>query len=747
MFHRRLRMFLWVLSLAVAGLLARSLQLQVMARGQYGDEPRELTRRVRYIDPPRGDIRDRNGVVLATDEACIDVCVDYRAITSDPDEKWMRQVAVERLRQRVGREYDELPRGKRRRMIEAELPAIRSDIDGMWVLLAEVSEKSRAEIDEIRQAIVQKVEMRRRQAWDRQHQRTVRKQQVQSDSWWRQWLVGNTEEIGDGEGLHGFDLIVSEQTEAHPILRNVDAATNNTLGKQLGKLPGLTLRGGATRRYPMGDVACHVIGRLGKVTRDDLDQDPNPNEELRKYFPNDLIGRSGVEAMAEQPLRGMRGKMEYQAGSQSATAPASVPERGRDVVLSIDATFQREVAELFRNARTVYAGGVERRHVMHGAAVVIDVPTAEVLALVSYPTFDLNRFNEMYPRLVIDDINTPLLNRATQAQLEPGSSIKPVVGMAAVAAGVTRLDEGLACQGYLVINGTRYAEGRCWVASKFGTLLGGHVANHPVPWEDPLPPPYLLHMPDALQRSCNTYFEVMADRMKLEGLSRWFEVFGLGQRTGLGIEESAGRLPKDYTGPNKRMTTWFAGIGQGQITATPIQMANVAATIARDGVWMAPILIAGQRGPRRELPIPKDAVAAVREGMVKVVNTRAGTGNELRRDDIVIAGKTGTAQAARKSVPIRDENGKIMRDERGQVRRRFLEPSTRDHPNPEAPWYLGTGREERELNHAWFIGYAPAHRPRIAFAVMVEYGGSGGITAAGIAKDVIELGVQHGYLK
>lgn len=742
MFHRRLRIFLWVLALVTAGLLFRALQLQVLGSEKYQVDAGEAMKRIRLTETVRGSILDRNGVVLAADEACMDVCVDYRAITSEPDEKWMRLVAAERLRRTGGREYDDLPRSRRRKMIDEQVPAVRVDIGRMWQLLAAVSEQSSTQIDGIRQSIVQKVELRRRQVWMRQMQRATERRRDEPESWLRQWLLADAP---GGESERDFDLVVSEQTEAHPILRNVDPATYNMLGKQLDQLPGLVLRSGTTRRYPLGDIACHIIGRQAKVTREDLKEDPGFGDDLRRYQYNDLVGRSGIEAMAEQQLRGTRGRIESIVGKEGPVS--SLPSRrGEDVRLSIDAKLQEELTTLYREAKTQYADGKIEKHVMHGAAVVIDVPTGEVRALVSYPTYDLNRFDELYAKLVIDDINTPLLNRATQAQLEPGSVIKPVVALAALASGVMRLDEGLQCHGFLVINGVKYAEGRCWVQSKFARQLGGRCENHPVPWDDPLPPPYLLRVPDALQRSCNTFFETLADRLKLDGLSRWFKVFGLGQRTGIGIEESAGRLPDSYAGANRRMTTWFAGIGQGSITATPIQMANIAATIARDGVWTAPTLLAGQRPERRDLGLPRDAVAAVKEGMVRVVNTHAGTGNELQRKDYVIAGKTGTAQAARRSVPIRDEDGKIVLDANGRVARRFLVPSTRERPNPEAPWYRGTGPEEADLAHAWFIGFAPAHKPQIAFAVMVEYGGSGGITAADIAKDVIEACIQHGYL-
>src|SRR5690606_27172933 len=135
-----------------------------------------------------------------------------------------------------------------------------------------------------------------------------------------------------------------------------------------------------------------------------------------------------------------------------------------------------------------------------------------------------------------------------------------------------------------------------------------------------------------------------------------------------------------------------------------------------------------------------------KDGMVRVANTRAGTGNKLHRDDLLIAAKTGTAQAAKFSVPVRDETGDYLKDERGRVVRRLLEPSTTGNPNPEAIWYRAFGENGKDLSHGWIVGYAPADNPKIALAVMVEYGGSGGNTAADIAQRTIEACIEHGYL-
>jgi penicillin-binding protein 2 len=197
-----------------------------------------------------------------------------------------------------------------------------------------------------------------------------------------------------------------------------------------------------------------------------------------------------------------------------------------------------------------------------------------------------------------------------------------------------------------------------------------------------------------------------------------------------------------------RSDTWFSGIGQSQVLATPLQMANVAATIARRGVWIRPHLLVDESRDvaRRDLRLNPAALDACLTGMINVVNSPAGTGTILHRDDFLVAAKTGTAQAAKFNLLKYDENGKPARDEKGRLEREFFEPSTPEAPNRKMPWYRGAGNSGKELGHAWFIGFAPAVNPKIAFAVLVEYGGSGGKDAGPVAQAILDACLEHGYL-
>jgi penicillin-binding protein 2 len=324
--------------------------------------------------------------------------------------------------------------------------------------------------------------------------------------------------------------------------------------------------------------------------------------------------------------------------------------------------------------------------------------------------------------------------------------MKPLIGLAGVSAGILGVRDTIECTGYLVIGGKKYDMGRCWTMTKF------NVGHHTVPWQDPHPNGF-LNLEDAIQRSCNVYFETIGDRLKIDGLSQWMLRFGLGRPTGLGIAEASGRIPGQFNLPSylRRSTSWFASIGQGKVGATPIQMANVAATIARDGIWRRPRLLVTPMpatGPAEaaDLGLDRGALAAVRRGMVKVVNTRGGTAKDNQRDDVLVAGKTGTAEAAPFTYRLRDEFGNLVYDAQGRVVRQELSLSTPANPNPLARWYRGSGNDHTQRNHAWFMGFAPADKPAVAFIVMVEYGGSGGEVAGPIADGLITAAIKHGYV-
>ena len=754
MFERRLKIFLMLLFAVTGVLVLRAAQVQVVQREEWREKAALTMMHSRSTETIRGNIVDFKDRIVAMDRPCIDACIDFRALTDPPEPKWVRAVALERLISLRGEAYKSLPRAKRIEALNAEVAQVEADIRAMWDRLADVSGVPREKILETRAGIVHKVMMRRRAVWYRNYHQAVKEfAEREPAPAWRRWLVDEAAEAPQEEDF--AKLVVAEELQDHPVLKAVDNPVQNELRKHIEDYPGLELRPGTERHYPFMDAGCHLLGSLARVDREDLKKDPNlGKDERRQYYPNDLIGRGGIEGLAEPLLRGSRGKIVTIEGVERPEARIE-PEPGRNVKLSIDFELQKDIMELFGSALVLNEFTNPKSYdkvEMHGGVVVLDVKTGAVRALVSAPTFDLNQFDEKYDELVADELNLPLLNRATQVAREPGSTVKPVVGLAGIAQGVVGVNDGIECTGFMEVNGRRFSSGKCWTQGMF------NIGHHQVPYKAPHVDGHLTFA-DAVERSCNVYFETVGDRLRMDGLSQWYTRFGLGRRTGLGIPEVAGSLPSAYKDgiAGLRFATWISSIGQGTTLATPVQMANVAATIARDGVWMRPRLLEpgqdlpapdAQFGPDRvDLGLPRAAVLAAQEGMRRVVNNEAGTGKQVRRDDLVIAGKTGTAQAARIKVKVRDKSGKEVLDAKGNPKMEFLHPSSPLSPNLKAPWYRGFGKEGTDLKHSWYIGFAPADNPKIAFAVMLEYGGSGGTGAGLIAKDVINLLVERGYLE
>lgn len=789
MFERRLKIFLLVLGLAVGGLLVRAAQLQIVQRDYWKREASDELKKVRYLETDRGAIVDRKGRELAADRPCVDACVDYRAIIYPADPKWLLDVAGERLRTRMGDAWTHTSKKQREKLEEAEAPKVQKDIDAMWERLAELSGKPIEEIATTRQDILQRVELRKRFAWHHAYMSAVKKGGGAPDeSSVEKWLEPGED---DAAPIDNFKINVAEETAPHVILHAISLDIQNELGRHSERYPGLFLRPGLHRYYPFEDSACHVLGHMGKVNHEDMEKDPDQSDPRRKYLPNDDIGRGGLEWLCEPALRGTLGRVTSIYGEESSQSTEQ-PIPGQTVHTTIDIDLQQEIEEFFAKPKLHDPGGrpdpqtgeypeIAGPAVLHGAAVLLDVKTNQVLALVSSPTYDLNRFDEDYQKLHDDLFNEPLRDRATESQLEPGSTMKPLVGLSAITSGILGVNEGIECTGYLILPWGKNPHrqftriGRCWVASMFETQLrnaGMSPAHHPVPWASPHKghdgnPDGFLTYSDALERSCNVFFETVADRMGMDRLSDWMSRFGIGRRTGIGIEEYKGRLPRDASVHfgDRRITGFLSGIGQGYVAATPIQMANIAATIARGGIWMRPHLIApdpatGQmprvragamEGPDVvDLHLDPKAVAACHLGMINVVNSLGGTGRMAHMNNLLVAGKTGTAQAAPFKVLERDDNGKPMLDADGNRQYKTFQPCTTDNPDNvgcELAWYRGTGTKDNyKLDHAWMIGFAPANNPKIAFAVLVEYGGSGGGAAADVVKASLDACIAHKYL-
>ena len=786
MFENRTRIVLACLVLGCLALLVRAGQLQIAQSGEWQQIAADALQRTTLTETTRGRILDRRGEVLAHDVPCNDAAVAYWFVKEPVDPDQLERLARDFARKTPG--YYEAEPAEQVRRVEEQTPVALAALDAFWQKLADVGNVPAQEIAQTRQTTMQRIDQRRTDVVFRRFQRALAEHEQEDLSpWWRRWLLGEADAPPE---MAQFEEPIADEEQAHVILRDLTNEQYIALVKYKADLPktleeALVLRASRTRRYPYNAVSAQVIGRVAEVAEEDLKADPDLANERRRYLPGDLAGKTGLEAMAERALRGDRGRLDHDLENEKTTV-AHEPAAGTDVKSTLDAALSRDIAEAFNhvdfkwpNEPGVASSELYETGPMLGSAVVIDVQSGGVLAMVSVPSYDPNRFKEIYDELERDEINRPQLNRAVGFAAVPGSTVKPLVGLAGVTEGVIGATEPIHCDGYfhahipgrdVIHYNTAY---RCWTAKMYGNYAAaqqhqGGSDPHPTaalhPWGAPAPGD--ITFADALQRSCNVYFHNVATRLTLPKLDDWFGRFGLGKPTGVGLPEKAGLVPADI--PASELAegwympwrhAWWASIGQGYLQTTPLQMANAAATLARGGVMIRPTLLADDSALARkeavDLKLDPGALAEMRRGMWAVVHTAGGSGRRIDdRLPLEIAGKTGSAQAHPLTIKELDDDGNALRSADGRtIYRRLTDFSTRGKPNPEAPWYRRSNlpdpdpkQDKAEVTHAWFIGFAPAEEPKYAFAVLVEYGGSGGVASGSVAAQVVQALVKHGYL-
>jgi len=633
MYATRLKAVLAVLGLMCALLAAGLLQLQVLEGSRYRQEAVERLRRAPGYTPTiRGAIYDRNGVVLAQDTGAFDVAVYYPFL--EMDDAFTAQMARQ---WGVGRDE------------------VAARVSRMWTGLARLTG-------------VPEEELLRRADTIRDRVKAIRE----------------SVEAAHGRPMRVREATYSERTSVpHPLAYDVDLRTVWAISSRPDDFPGLTVQVTRKREYCQGGLAPHVIGRLGEVSRDELQGDLNaayPPGHLRRYWPGDWVGRGGVEGACETALRGSRGIV--QKGIEGDLAEDIEPVPGQDVRLTLDVALQADVEGLLDHPP---AGSNQSRVV--GAAVVLDCQTGEVLVLATSPRYDPRSFQSDYDALEADP-GKPLLNRAVSGLYPLGSVFKAVTTTAGLHEGTLTPGTTLTCNGML--DPARPDRFRCDVFLSHG---GAHGT---------------IALRTAIQKSCNVYFYQVAELLgrgpagrtdlglARDRLQAWASRLGLGRPTGIGLGgEAAGNI---RVGDPRNMA-----VGQGELLVTPIQVAQLYALVATDGRMPPLRLIREPAGPphadRPPLGLNPRHMAVLKDALTAVVNEPGGTAYGLvNLQEVRIAGKTGTAQAAPGTEP-----------------------------------------------HAWFAGFAPADRPRIALAVIVEHGGHGGTVAGPIAREIFRACLAHGY--
>jgi penicillin-binding protein 2 len=455
-------------------------------------------------------------------------------------------------------------------------------------------------------------------------------------------------------------------------------------------LPGVSTRVRPLRHYLDGPMAAHLLGTLGEIRGDQLEQ-----EAFADYRSGDIIGQTGLESVLESQLRGRSGGrnvMVDAAGREVQVLDEIAPETGSRVVLTIDLDLQRAAWDAFHDVP-------EGEPPKMGSAVAIDVRTGDVLVMLSQPTFDPNLFSggidgTSWKALTGDEWD-PLRNRAIQNHYPPGSTHKAVVAAALLHEGVVNTHSRAFCPGFFRFGGRTY---RCWKREGHGSV----------------------DLVKAIQQSCDVFFYTFGVQLGIDKLANVAKSFGLGQPTGVGLSgEASGLIPSSEWKQRRFGERWYPGetvsaaIGQGYNLYTPIQLAASYAAIA-SGQRIVPRLV--QRIESREgvveLPaststqvvVSPENLALVRRGMTAVVEEPGGTGGRARVPGVKVAGKTGTAQV----VQLQHTEG--MKETEIPIRYR---------------------------DHAWFGAFAPADAPEIAVGVFVEHGLHGSSGAGPIVQRIL----------
>jgi penicillin-binding protein 2 len=459
------------------------------------------------------------------------------------------------------------------------------------------------------------------------------------------------------------------------------------------RFPGVEVQARLFRQYPQGSVASHALGYIGRINKRDLEV-IEQNDLVANYKGTDHMGKTGLEQKYEFQLHGETGYEQVEidsAGRAVRSLSRSAPVSGNNLSLTLDIKLQEITEKAFGDRR--------------GALVAIDPTTGGILALVSTPTYD--------PNLFVDGIRTddwdllnnspdkPMVNRALNGAYPPGSTFKPFMALAALEQGKRTASQTISDPGFFNFAGHEFRDDK----------KGGHG---------------LVDMYKSIVHSCDTYYYMLANDMGIDNIARFMGSLGLGSRTGVDIEgESEGVLPSQewkkrrFKRPEQRK--WYAGetisigIGQGYNAYTPIQLAQAVATLANNGIMYRPHLVHAivdsktgaktyvERQPLRDLNWKPQNVDIIKKAMIGV--NKEGTGaRAFAGAGYESGGKTGTAQV----FSLKGE----------QYKESALKKELRDH--------------------ALFIAFAPADKPKIALAVLVENGGFGAQAAAPIARMVID---------
>ena len=654
--------------------IATLFNLQIVNGENYREQSEKRMLRTKNITAPRGEIYDRNGVILATNKLSYDVeLYKVRVSTKEQNDGILRLVEI--LNENSDKVYSTFP--------------VNDDLNGFNFENTEEEQKWKKEMkldstltfDQVIDKYIEKYEL-----------------QDYSDNRLNQIKMI---EIKYEANLNGYSLFNSAT-----IAKDISQKSVAKIGEEKYKIYGISIVSVPKRYYPNGNLLSHTIGYVSKISSTEYEK-----KKEQGYNVNSVIGKAGIEQSFEKYLRGNDGVIKEETdtlGNVSSQTETTEAKSGDNVTLTIDYRLQKVAEESLLNTINGLQNGTlvgkKFSDANAGAVVVLDVDSGEVLASASYPTYDIN---SLIGGISIKDWNAlqnnslhPMLNRVVSGTYSPGSTFKMLVGMAGLMNGKITVDEkyydpGIYPYGY---------HPKCWL------YTDRHMTHG---W---------INIEGAIKGSCNCYFYEVGRRIGISEIVKYAKLFGLGQKTGIELSgEVAGTIAgADDKSEDGLKSPWYLGdtlsaaIGQSGSSYTPIQLANYIATIANGGKLNKVSLIksvdnevagtsesladinkytseyTGVNFEEKDLNINSEYIDAIKKGMLSVTSETGGTSYIVfKNSDIQVAGKTGTAQ-----VPNGNNNG-------------------------------------------IFVGFAPYDNPKIAVVAVIEHGGEGTYTA-NVVKPIME---------
>lgn len=702
MYRRRLYFIVFFCVLAAAACIARLAVLQLVQ----GDSYRESMEDMRILPPVRlptvrGSILDRNGQALAIDRPVFWLHINYR-LSRLLDERFRRAnilLAVEEgtspteAERQFGAKYDD------------DVARLNEIIDKCAEVMGCPAQEAAGKIQAVNDRIWRKREF---YAWlDNCRDSTLLDQY--------QYVPQKKAKIEFEERFDAKERLKLasksdrlEMYDPQPLFKLDDEQVARA-GREFIGIKEIEILTESTRDYPFDSAACQIIGWVGRLGPDDGEL--FANDKYRRYMDNEVLGREGVERVCEVILRGRRGEITYDKNHN--VVDHTEAQFGTDVCLSLDIQLQQRIETMLSNPN------LNPNADKYIGAVVLDVATGDVLAMVSTPRYDLNTVGQHYEELASDHLGQPFLNKALAEHYPPGSTIKPILLVAALEERKLTAGEIISCPSQRAPRGWP----NCPIFLNSGV---GHDIRQSIGISNTAR--------NAIRYSCNVFFSHVAHRLDPKVFQRRFFEFGYGhqilpgpfgiRRSRAQLEQGKDRflreaggclfsgLPRgsvtevDDLGPLFKGDLKQFGVGQADFRATVLQVANAAAVIARGGIYKSPRLFLNDSdlssGEQVDLGISKSALDVVRDGMRAVVTETFGTGEtafkyaDLDQRDVKVFGKTG---------------------------------STQEHVT------------------AWFMGFAEDSAQRaISFAIVVEEGKSGSEHAAPLARKIIEFCNEAGYI-